>query len=1588
MRKLFSFRIALTLVILLTLAFAGTASASVVTGDGTWQWTSPSVQGNTLEGVSFLDANTGWAVGAAGTVLKTTDGGTSWVAQIPSPNNCAGFSPYGSGCNLTGVNFVDANNGWVVGDYGTIWHTINGGSSWTAQTLSNPLNYTNLKNVNFFNTSNGLAVGSGYSFGTVNGGSTWTQITGISSSNYNDQLASVRMIDANTAFAVGEQGAVYKITQAGGVWTATQQALSGGTPITSANLQSVYFTDANHGFAIGSINNSGRLLRTVDGGVNWQLSSTVPVTGPWSVTVNGNDLVVTGPSGAIYKRSAATNWTDPLDTVASELTATNSNSTSLIWAATFPGSSTTGFAVGAGGTILKSTDSGSNWSPLAGVGNDKKFNGSSFISDTTGWMVASEHSIVKTADAGATWTSDNAGIPSGVNLKSVSFLNETTGYVVGTLSGAGKAYKYNSGTWSEITLPAGVAQLWGIHMVDATHGWMVGFAGGGAPSGVALKTTDGSNWAYDATGLATNIQLYGVDATSTSNGWAVGQNTTTMKGVIARYSGGAWTVTEKSDSNTLISIDMVNASTGFIAGFANGTGGNFADGKAFKTTDGSTFNPMTVNLVGVPLHSMLIAVSFVNANVGYMAGGEGHVFKTVNGTDWVAEGAGSSVGVNTLSAMPATWTASGYAAFAGGDSGEILRTAPAALSVTSVSPGSGANKIHPAANVTATFNKPMNAASITGSSFTLTRHSDSAPVAGAVSYDAGTKTATFNPGADLTQGALYDARLTTAITDSEGNHLASDYTWSFTVDNPPVLAAIGNKSVDEGVQLSFTATATDPDAGTVFTYSGTNLPSGASINPTTGVFTWTPSYSQANTYLGVVIQVADSTGLTDSETITITVNDVNGPPILSAIGNRTVNENSLLTFTATATDPDPGTVFTYSGTNLPSGATIDAVTGIFDWTPDYTQSGVYSGIVITVADNGSPVKTDTETISITVNNTVPPVDPALIDRYNALGGSAVLGVAIDVAHDVTGGKYQDFAYGNRLVRNNSKNAVYRIQGAILAKYQEPAVNSALGLPTSDEYGVSSGRANDFTSGKIYWSAATWAHEVHGPILEKFLAIGGPGVYGFPKTDVTDISGITGVAGALESDFQGVNIYSSPGGTFEVHGSILAKYIAAGGAATRGLPTSNETGVSGVAGARMNSFTGANVYWSPWTGAHIVYGAIMTKLNDMGAAAYGLPISDVFNVPGVAGAEECDLERARLYNSTNLGIGAHEVHGLILYKYLTTGGPSWFGVPTTDEMDPAIPGVFARYNSFQYASVYWSPETSAHTIYGPILDKYTATGGPTSYLGLPTTDTTLIYTAGATGGMRSTFQGGHIYRDDLTGNNAYIVKGVILANYLATGGPGWFGTPLTDELSAGMPARFAQYNDFRFASTYWSPETGPHTIYGPILNKYNTAGGPVGSGLGLPTTDTTLINAAGATGGMRSTFENGHIYRDDLTGNSAFIVKGAILAKYLASGGPAWFGVPLTDETNVISGASGASDKYNLFRFAGIYYADAPIGAHINYGAIWDKYRAAAPGGAGGPAGLMGVPITDEYSAGSTRRVDYEVGYIDWTSATGAVQHMP
>ncbi|MCI0461807.1 MAG: putative Ig domain-containing protein [Gemmataceae bacterium] len=112
--------------------------------------------------------------------------------------------------------------------------------------------------------------------------------------------------------------------------------------------------------------------------------------------------------------------------------------------------------------------------------------------------------------------------------------------------------------------------------------------------------------------------------------------------------------------------------------------------------------------------------------------------------------------------------------------------------------------------------------------------------------------------------------------------------------------------------------------------------------------------------------------------------------MLATSGNQTVDEETLLSFTAAATDPDiPANTLTFSlDAGAPAGASIDAATGVFTWTPTEAQRPGSYPITVRVSDNGTPKLFDEETITVTVNEAnVALVLAAIGNRSGTVGAS-------------------------------------------------------------------------------------------------------------------------------------------------------------------------------------------------------------------------------------------------------------------------------------------------------------------------------------------------------------------------------------------------------------------------------------------------------------------------------------------------------------------------------------------------------------------------------------------------------------------------
>jgi hypothetical protein len=201
-------------------------------------------------------------------------------------------------------------------------------------------------------------------------------------------------------------------------------------------------------------------------------------------------------------------------------------------------------------------------------------------------------------------------------------------------------------------------------------------------------------------------------------------------------------------------------------------------------------------------------------------------------------------------------------------------------------------------------------------------------------------------------------------------------------NRPPTIAAISNQAIAEGAQLQFTISASDPDAGQTLSFAMQGAPVGASLSAA-GVFTWTPTEAQAPLVQTVTVVVSDngSPVLRATNTFQLSATEVNSAPTLPAIGDRSVDEGTLLSFATSATDSDlPAQSLSYVLQGAPAGAAISS-SGVFTWTPTEAQGPGGYRISLVVSDSAAPAASVTNTFTVTVReaNSAPSVG-AVADR--------------------------------------------------------------------------------------------------------------------------------------------------------------------------------------------------------------------------------------------------------------------------------------------------------------------------------------------------------------------------------------------------------------------------------------------------------------------------------------------------------------------------------------------------------------------------------------------------------------------------------
>jgi ketosteroid isomerase-like protein len=276
--------------------------------------------------------------------------------------------------------------------------------------------------------------------------------------------------------------------------------------------------------------------------------------------------------------------------------------------------------------------------------------------------------------------------------------------------------------------------------------------------------------------------------------------------------------------------------------------------------DATTINATTFKLTGPGATAVAGSVNFAGSTATLTPGAPlaGSTLYTATITTGAKDPTGAPLAANFV------WT---------------FTTAPTPA-VTSTIPANGATNVPLNQKISATFNTPMNAGTITAAgTFTVAVTTGGAAVAGAVTYDAASNTATFAPTAALAASTQFTATVTTAAQSALGNALAANYVWSFTtgvaanasaptvVSTDPVNVAT-SVPLNQKVAATF-STAMDPAtisaAGTftlAVTAGGVAVPGSVSYAGKTAVFTPTANLAASTNYTATITTAAkDLTGV-------------------------------------------------------------------------------------------------------------------------------------------------------------------------------------------------------------------------------------------------------------------------------------------------------------------------------------------------------------------------------------------------------------------------------------------------------------------------------------------------------------------------------------------------------------------------------------------------------------------------------------------------------------------------------------------------------------------------------------------------------
>ena len=540
-----------------------------------WDLLTPINSGRNVRSCSFTDPMNGYIViEVTGDVYGTKDGGATW------------FRPYqaGGSTNMYDVEMVSSDVVVVCGSNGTLYRTVDAGSSWVS--IDVPTNEY-LYALEFVDENLGFCSGfNGVVMRTEDGGDTWELLeTGTT-----DRLWDVEFTSANQGFACGWNGTIIRTQDGGDTWTTLD------TPYDGA-LFNCTFPSEQVGYAVGW---SQTILKTNDGGDSWELQFT---NGNNSLNYvefrDDNNGWAAGDWGAYYSTSnGGDTWTldDFLGGV--EISGGQYLSDDCV------------FLTGVG-NMYKSTDGGNNWQIIESAVPNAKYNGVYFLDDLHGYAAGSvgitgqgsnQAGIVYTQDGGNTWDVQAQGWSGG--WWDIHFANASEGAAIGS----GNYMRTTNGgeDWGGGSFPENLTGV-GIHRLNTDE---ILAGGDGLFSNICKSSDGGFNWTCgDNLGAQ---DFFFVDA---NEGWAITEGSTANI-FHTLDAGDTWDYLDTGFGVGMASLFWLDNQTGWI--------GTTTGGVLYTTDGGANWDYASLNYD-------IVGIRFYDALLGFAGDNQGNIWKSEDG---------------------------------------------------------------------------------------------------------------------------------------------------------------------------------------------------------------------------------------------------------------------------------------------------------------------------------------------------------------------------------------------------------------------------------------------------------------------------------------------------------------------------------------------------------------------------------------------------------------------------------------------------------------------------------------------------------------------------------------------------------------------------------------------------------------------------------------------------------------------------------------------------------------------------------------------------------------------------------------------